>query len=337
MTDTDLTVHNATSFSDINTFARCPKSYDYRVNQKLQARRRSVPLTMGSLVHEQIQGFYLGHLGDVRIEQENRLQGEVVEFDDALMSLAVLVEDATSLVNRYIQHYSTDTWQPLHVEEQFFVQLAGNGRVLSFTPDLVVSDPNGDVWVVDHKTTSKRYPRAPQPMDNMTHQPLLYLAGVQSVYPECRGFVFDFLRKKTPTAPRLTKQGTVADINRIDTTAEMLVQFMMDEAPHLLDDPVHLNRAAELRITNPYFWRQTVYATPQLLAQGMADVMDWVTAMNYATAGDLYPRSFQGCDRCEFAPLCHAELLVLPGVDDIKTTQYQPREPKNVYEAEGDE
>jgi len=35
--------------------------------------------------------------------------------------------------------------------------------------------------------------------------------------------------------------------------------------------------------------------------------------------------------------LCHAELLVLPGAEDIKDEQYQPREPKNVYEAEGDE
>jgi hypothetical protein len=224
------------------------------------------------------------------------------------------------------------------VEEQFFAQIAGTkGQVLSFTPDLVVSDKMGDVWVVDHKTTSFSQPAGFSPMQSMSHQPLLYLSGVQAVYPETRGFVFNYLRKKVPTVPRLTRAGEVADINRIDTTYEVLNQFLLREAPHLLERPAYQQRLDALLRHNRFFWRQTIYATPQFLAMGMAEVMDWITTMTYAATVDSYPRSFQNCKQCEFAPLCHAELLVLPGVQMIRDEQYQPREPKNVYEAEGDE
>ncbi|NIT79248.1 MAG: hypothetical protein GWN58_12880, partial [Anaerolineae bacterium] len=63
-----------------------------------------------------------------------------------------------------------------HVEEEFYVTL-DNGSVLSFTPDLVVQDRNGFVWIVDHKTTTA-LPTGEQPFADL--QATLYYAGVKA-------------------------------------------------------------------------------------------------------------------------------------------------------------
>jgi hypothetical protein len=331
--DTELSPDNATSYSDISTYARCPKSYEYRVVQRLQAKKRSHVLWLGSLVHQQLQAYYSGDLRATRERQYS--EAEDVVLDDDLLGGVNLVDAAGQLVDEYVRYREDDDWTVLTCEEQYIMSFP-SGRVISFTPDLVVEDRDENVWIVDHKTTSNAGPR-PSVMEGLSHQPLLYLAGVSAVWPKTTGFVFNYIRKKLPTMPRLTKQGRVADLHRVDTTARVLRHFLHTEAPHLLEDPEHVARMHELENDNRFFWRKTVYYTPQLLAHGIADTIEWLESMEEAQHCRRYPRSFNNCESCEFASLCHAEMLELPGVGDIRTQQYEPRQPKNVYVAEGED
>jgi hypothetical protein len=222
-----------------------------------------------------------------------------------------LLEEASDMLDRYLAWYADDEHEILHVEETFTTRTE-SGVELSFTPDLVIRDATG-VWVVDHKTTD-RMPGPELPIGNL--QAFLYSAVMREVYPDFKGFIFNYVRKKVPTQPRLTKTGDkrVADINRIDTTFEILRDFLMAEAPDLLTDPTHQRRLAELKDNNKFFWRQHIFVT-DIMADQILEEVEFTTEMiELAIERNIFPRSFlpyagaQECDNCPFQELCVAEL-----------------------------
>jgi hypothetical protein len=232
-------------------------------------------------------------------------------------------------------------WDILHVEEEFSVAI--NGETVTFTPDLVARDLFGKVWVIDHKSTSGG-PEGGIPF--ATQQSLLYFAGVKAFYPEAVGFLFNFIRKKLPTQPRLNKTKNkdsglyhVNDLNRIDTTYEILQNFLSTEAPELLKHPAHHIRLMELQeIGDRFYWQDRILANEHAL-----DVIIDETAMiirQVITANNIeqHPRNLQedrgylSCGKCAFQPLCSAELL---GMDTRHVLDdYEEREEKNPYESD---
>lgn len=340
--------HNAISYSSIQTFRRCPNKYRYSQVLNLQRKARPTQLYQGILVHEALMTYYLS-LRDADMPSKARSYVDDF-FEDAYLSVTEnptlfsdemadevkIVEDSEDLVLRYLAKYD-DEWEVLHVEEQFIVQL-DTGPVISFTPDLVVRDRNGFVWIIDHKTTSI-LPQGGAPYSDL--QATLYYAGVKTLYPELRGFIFNKLRKKRPTTPKLTKTGKlrVADLDRIDTTYEVLRDFIMERAPQLMDDDRHRRRLAKLADEERFFWREQVVITDEQADTILYEAGITVAIMEQVAAGGWYPRTFQqdngwnSCSKCEFSRLCQAELLQWD-VDRVLEEDYEQRGPKNPYEAE---
>ncbi len=341
---------NAYSFSDIATFRRCPNGYRYKNILKLQRKVRSDALYQGTLVHEALMAYYLarrdpGSIGEARQAVNDFFaaaykdsQENPTRFADELLEEKIIIEDSEDLVKRYLDKYDDETWTILHVEETFFVTM-DNGQIISFTPDLVVRDRNGYVWIIDHKTTSG----APGPNQAVDTQALLYYAGVSVLYPELRGFVFNKLRKKRPTKPRLNKTGKLAvtDLNRIDTTYEILRDFITEAAPELLDDERHRRRLAELRDQERFFWREQMVITTDQADTILYEAGITINLIETVRAGGWWPRTMQedrgytSCSRCEFNRLCQAELLQWD-VETVIQEDYEPRDAKNPYEAEGE-
>jgi len=344
---------NATSYSDINTYQRCPMWYNYRVIQGLQSKVRSINLFKGINAHDFAKEFFLA-LRDGLSRKDaweaviafghEQLLGEPV-FDDELADATEMAQEMLELVGRYVEQFDEE-WEILHVEEEFIIML-DDGNVISFTPDLVVRDRNGFVWIIDHKTTS-RMPSGELPFGDM--QSLLYFAGVKALYPETKGFIFNRMRKKIPSIPRLAKTGKkrVAYLKTIDTTYEILRDFLQETAPDLISDPDHAQRLAELRdASERFFWTDTVLVNEATVDNILADVS--MVLRNMQDASDLaltsiaspYPRNLQedggykSCRKCPFAPLCRAEMLGWDSTQ-LRTDQYEPRDAKNPYEGEDD-
>jgi hypothetical protein len=338
--------HNAISFSEIQTFRRCPNKYRYSNVLGLQRKARPTQLYQGILVHEALMTYYLSLRDGLDGTHEvwdffEDAYGRVVEnqtlFSDPMADELKIVEDSEDLVRRYLDKWA-DEWEILHVEEQFIVQM-DDGPVVSFTPDLVVKDRNGFVWIVDHKTTSS-LPSGEIPAGDL--QAVLYYAGVKTLYPELRGFIFNKLRKKRPTQPKLTKTGKlrVADLDRIDTSYEVLRDFITNNAPQLMDDDRHRRRLAKLRDQENFFWREQVVITEEQADTTLYEAGITIKIMEQVAEGGWYPRTMQedrgwgSCSRCEFNRICQAELLNWD-VDRV-LEDYEPRGPKNPYEAEGE-
>lgn len=338
-------MNNAISFSSIDTFRRCPKRYEYREVRQLQRKKRATQLYQGILVHEALMTYYLA-LRDGMVDGRAAVYAFFADaylqarqnptlFADELADEIKIIEDSEDLVYRYLAKWN-DSWTVLHVEEEFYVTL-DSGDVISFTPDLVVEDESGFVWIVDHKTT------ASLPTNDQTHadlQSTLYYAGVQALYPNLQGFIFNKLRKKRPTQPKLTKTGKlrISDLDRIDTSFEVLRDYIVQHAPQLLEDDRHMRRLAKLRDEERFFWREVIVITEPMTRAALDDAYITLKYMD-VSAETGYPRTFQedrgwkSCSRCPFHRLCQAELLEWDA-ETVLAEDYEPRDPKNPYESE---
>ena len=337
---------NGTSYSGIATYQRCPKQYYYKEVERLEPIEQNINLFQGIVAHDLMKEFFLGMQdhGDpvlswdrVLDSLEETLDGySKVMFADELAEADKLAAQILNTVDRYVGRYAEE-WEVLHVEEEFLVMI--NNRVVTFTPDLVVRDRAGYVWVVDHKTTSGSYEDG-IPFGDM--QAMLYFSGVQSLYPEVKGFLFNRLRKKAPTEPRLTKTKPlrVYDLNRIDTTYEILRDFLKENAPKLLDDPRHQRRLAELRDAGDrFFWTETVYVPDVAVEQIIDDVDFVIDQIERSKETGRFPRhlyesrGYKDCRSCDFSRLCQAELLGWD-TEELRLEAYQERGAKNPYEGE---
>jgi hypothetical protein len=253
----------------------------------------------------------------------------IIDMGDYMWVEEELLREAWNLVFRYAAQWEDD-WTIMAVEEQFEVTL-DNGEILTLTPDLIVEDSAGAVWVVDHKTTD-RMPAAAQTGDESL-QALTYMSMLKPLIPNLRGFVFNYLRKKAPTEPRLTKTGDkrVADLARIDTDYETLLLFLEENAPDLLDDPVHKQRLAELKETDKFFVRHYVYTSDEMLASTIEDIETTVQHIHLSEETDRWHRVFlpyagpQSCTRCPFKELCVAEMRGY-NVEPLLDALYEPRD-----------
>lgn len=341
--------NNAKSYSNINTFRACQRKYYYRSILGIQKKKWSKALRLGIEGHEILKTFFLalqqgGTLESARAAAEafaNERMEEIAEitFEDEMLDARKEVEVIWWIIEQYIERYASD-WTILHVEEEFIIQLT-NGAVITFTPDLVVRDRNGAVWIVDHKTTSS-LPKAGIPFGDT--QALLYSAGVKSLYPELAGFVFNRMRKKIPTQPRLTKTGKtrVAELKRIDTTYEILRDFIKQNAPGLMADPAHQRRLAELRDgPDRFFWTETIYYNENVTTEILKDTASTYEQLVRQEAVMEFPRTMRedrgwnSCSRCAYQEICHAELV---GWDTAHLLEevYEEADPKNPYEGEYD-
>lgn len=300
----------AYSYSDIQTFQRCPKQYEFNVVMNLERKVQDKKLTLGIMFHQLLHGYYLDQFNEAWQDLYNKC-GEGWLVDDEIADSYDVLEEAITYIDAYIAYYEgeDDGWEILHSEETFSATI--NGEEISFTPDLVIRDSQG-VWIVDHKTTAA-LPKDDIPVGN--YQAFLYSSVMRELYPDFRGFIFNYVRKKTPRTPRLVKDGSrVADVNRIDTTYEILRDFIMETKPDLMADATHKRRLAELKDRNRFFWRKYVFVTDEIADNILDDIPVIVAQIELCRDTGRYPRNFlpyagaQTCDNCDFRELCVAQL-----------------------------
>jgi PD-(D/E)XK nuclease superfamily protein len=333
-------VENA-GHSDVVTWLRCPNSFKYKAIWGIQAKRRDTKMNMGTMVHRFLQDHNLG-LGIDAAVQEFLAKARDTSFtDEELIAANEQVAQAVTIFHRYLVEWAEDAefMKVLHVEEEFSLEWeddnGGPHHRIRVTPDVVFQDTRtGVIWIKDYKTVDS----IPDSREVPSYQMLLYIAAVQAAYPEHRvGFVLDYIRRKSPTQPRLNKTGPrkVTNLKAVDTTYELLLQFLEDEAPDLLTDAEHIMRLQELKEASHFFQRDIIFLPEQAIDNALTDAGYALDSMASATH---YPRVFinngaQSCDRCEFKPLCLAELRG-EEIDSLLAAFYEERTAKNVYESE---
>lgn len=288
------------SHSALKTAQRCLKSWYYRYIMRLEQEDKPKYFEAGSELHALLEALYASDK-----------EGDETIFEEAFVAAS---PEHQEIIERYIMEYPDgNEWEIVSIEEDYEMQVAE--YIVVFKPDLVVR-LNGDLWVVDHKTVAE-IPEETDPYNMTDFQHLLYLEGIHQVLGEMpRGFIFNYVRRKSPRQPALVKDGSrIADLRRMDTDYATLRRFA--EKHGMMKDPDVLDKLKILRLTpNRYFQRHYITANPDAIDAAVNDTLMALRELEAAEIWDQYPRHVLGsyagsaaCSRCAFQPICFSEMM----------------------------
>lgn len=297
------------SHSAFKAFQRCAKKWSYIYIDKIVPKETAKYLDRGHDLHEHLAVLYT-----------DDYMGAVPELSE---------EDQELLVRYHKKWYEEDKkWRVISVEANYEFEI--DAFTVVFKPDLVV-EINGEVWIVDHKTTAN-IPDEWDPYNMSDFQHLLYVAGMRSKGFDVKGFIFNYMSTKAPSQPSLIKDGSrIAYLAQLATDYDTLVRFGLKHG--LLEDPLVQDKLAIIKGAPDRFFQRHYLMVPDAAIDNMlSDVHNILIDMEIAEGCGSYPRhvvaGFAGsmaCGKCAYQPICHAELL---GIDtaDLLLTVYKTKE-----------
>ena len=142
----------------IQNVIRCPRLFAWKEIKGLEFPI-SAPLVNGSLLHIALAHHY-------QILKETQTGGDPDQWlspANAVLALAEKNSDKSPLwlnsVERiqdvylaYVNNWAYEQWRVLEVEHEFRAYLGKEDHLYTQRADLVVEDPDGGVWIVDHKS-----------------------------------------------------------------------------------------------------------------------------------------------------------------------------------------
>lgn len=194
-------------------FKRCPLQFKYKYLDELSPRVVSKPLTRGKWFHSLLETYYrpdddpTGEAEQDWQQVHKRMSHKFsLLFDEEKEELGDLPREMDQLMRSYLWHYQNDeSWTVHEVEKTIEVPLPFLPEVtLRLRLDMLVEDEYG-LWLVDHKT----HKTIPKTTDRMLDiQSPLYVWAAHQVGIPVRGFVWNYVRTKAPSVPKMAYEGT---------------------------------------------------------------------------------------------------------------------------------
>lgn len=293
------------SYSEIDTYMRCPQKYEYKYDMGLRLPRRTGgAMYLGTMYHDLQAVRASGGSPSVRHrEMWNEVQTDPywdlysVEDQQEVMDRTVL---AYELLQQWVKKREREE-EVIAVEETF--EHAG----FSGTPDLVYRD--GDLTVVrDYKTAST----IPNEMP-LSFQPYMYLWLLHHNGFENLVFEYDYIRSKLPATPELRKDGKISRLASVDTDYSTLLQtageynlLHLEEVRERAND-LFTEQGKWVRRYYIHWSEDMVKPIGEQLSTWRYDLQAHDTRMAIQPYG-----GFDSCASCDYAALCKARLNARP-------------------------
>lgn len=192
------------SNSKAKTFRRCEKQFEFKYVMGLKPKKRVLQLEKGSWVHDLLQHYYDGE--DWKARHEFLSRDFITLFDEEKEELGDLPEECHRLVSNYIYHWRKEDklYRVVDTELDETIELP-NGIKIRIIVDKIVEDRSGGLWAVDYKTGKNQLDPdwlILDPQLGRYHWGLEYLG-----YTPLRGVIYDEIRTKPPTLPKLLDSG----------------------------------------------------------------------------------------------------------------------------------
>ena len=309
------------SQSKLKTFRRCPKQYEYKYIEGLEPTRKSVPLALGNWIHSMLEAHYKGEDWlETYGELTHKFNGFLAEEKEHYGDLPGI---SARLMNGYMDFWEEEdkNLEIISVEEEFEVDI-GKGLLFKFKPDMIVRDKrDGVISCWDHKS-NKTLPDTE--WRNTDIQSTLYLWALNQLGIKVDQFIFNYIRTKPPTVPRMTKAGRMSKV-KIETDYPTLKSFI-EENDLVIDD--NLQTWLDNLKANSNFYKRISIAKPQLLTNTMIEELySTATMINFMDSDDdlaYYRVLNKACDwDCSFQDLCNADLMGSPQANQIRKQRYQ--------------
>jgi len=214
-----VTELKAISWSELKTFQRCPKQWEYKYDDRLVPKQKSRPLYLGSWVHAALESHY--REGDWRIGHNDYVKDYKKLFEEERVVLESkrgrrgqkLPDIVKQIVKSYLWYYRDDGWEVKAIEQAFEVptplKIGGKVQTLQGIIDLVIVDREGRWWIVDHKTAGT-IPDAGA-YHAMDPQLMLYPWAAREAWGwDIAGVIYNYVKSKPPGVPRINQDGSLS-------------------------------------------------------------------------------------------------------------------------------
>ncbi len=327
------------SFSEVSSYRRCPKQWEYRYKKRIKRKFKGVRLLRGEILHEMLNAYVnskiiKGYDGndpwDVLDEYADKFGAY---FEEERELHGDIIGDCGKIFEGYLRKYRRDTltYEASEIKVEFDLSQLGSGalpvKFIGFI-DKIARDPQDRRWIVDHKFL-KSIPTADDRFAEL--QLLLYVwaYGMENPKEALDGVCWDYARAKAPTEPEILKSGELSKRKNLDCDPYTYLKVVRREG---LDDKKYVDMLELLEGKEDTFFERVFLPKPS------TDMIIEVVNDFLQTTGEILAKREDGrcsrsmssfnCNTCEFRTLCEAEVRGLDS-DFIMKSEYVPRGEKN--------
>lgn len=299
------------SYSQVKTWKRCRQKWYYNYVRGLKPKERVRKIDLGNYGHALLEAYYRGE--DIQEASEAYWMEQTKDmFQEQIDEYKEVREQAEALVERYIKHYQEkgEEFEVHAVEQHFKTTIPTPAGYKSKTDlqgilDLVVEDSTGEIWLVDHKFTSIDLVKYEENLvlDEQANYYLWALADMLGNHNAVSGIIFNLVRAKLPTVPKVLKSGGLSKAKNIDTDVETYLQAIKDNGLNPKDYTDILTHLKEL--DRPFFKRHRIHRTPEELAHIQEELYEMSRDMRGCR---IYRNATKDCSwDCPYRELCIME------------------------------
>jgi hypothetical protein len=336
--------------SDVRTFKQCRRKWDFSspLRHNLEPAVPYAPFFTGRAIHYATEMYYsegipLMQSVDAWIENErtNRERlGRLWPVEEEML------REQEALIRGMLEHYEIwienqdgrwkdDDLQFLALETEFQVPLYASGATRASPrihlagrfDGLVMRKDDGSFWLWETKTA-----RAIETLvKGLANDPqtAAYIYAAQQLFDvKVVGVLYNILRKKVPSKPRVLQNGTLSKNKAVDTTAQYYAKAVKEQHPDWTVEQITEEYGDILKTLidegNQFFRRVPIYRTPYEIANIANDIYTVGLEMTRPST-PVYPNeSWINCNMCQFRAPC---LAMSAGADYefILEHEYQER------------
>lgn len=335
--------------SDVRTFKQCRRKWEWSsmLRRGLESTKPYAPFFTGRAIHHCLEHYYAHHVTfDKALEIFLATEKEKMEATGALWPVeSEIFDQQIDLIRGLLDHYrlwlgydagrwADDQLDFISMETSFSVPIhAPSGRPSSKVffagrfDGLVRRKDDGSYWIWETKTT-RSIDELKRSLDNDEQAGGYILAAQELFKVPISGVLYNIIRKKLPTTPRLLQSGTLSLNKQIDTTAYHYMDTIKEVHPDWTMPEIMAEYGAFLDYLllegRPFFARVPIYRTQSELATLAHDLHLVALEMTRPNVA-IYPTpSWMNCNFCHFRAPC---LALNAGADYefLLREEFQPR------------
>ena len=305
--------------SMLKTFRRCPKQAEFKYIHRLKPKRLGSPLKRGTWFHALLEEFHKG--GDWKRIHAAYSKKFNELFDDEKDYYGDMPVELAAVMESYIWHYKEDPWEVIDTEFQVEAILP-DGTLYRGKIDMMIRDSNGLLWLVDHKT-HKSLPDATFRL--LDAQSALYVWAARENGLMVEGFIWNYVRWKAPSVPKLLKDGKRISDSACDTDYPTFVRALKkykEENPQFKIRPQDRAKAEQLK--KQRYQPGTLQSSDMFrrdILERDDDMLERMVRSNYTTSQRMHGYDYSDPDAvervvdrsctfsCSYTDICTAQLM----------------------------
>lgn len=309
--------------SQMRAYNRCHRQYWYKFDKGLVPKYSTLPLKRGNWLHELLEVKYL--TGSWKKKHKELSQGFYAMFEEEREQYGDLPAITANIMRSYDYHWREEDSGLIVIDAEQVIQVPlPHGHIMELKFDAIVEDEYGR-WLMEHKS-HKTLPRSDYRFLDMQTAKYFWAINQDGRYGDLTGVLWNYIRTKEPTKPKMTKKTNRLSRARIDTDVltfyNSLIEYGLD--PHDFRDVL-----SRLKKHQTFFRRDRV-PKPARVAETL--VKEMVIVADEIEKGVRPVRSIErGCEfSCSYRDLCITQLYGGDAKDVIKRN-YRKATPDDYY------